>query len=120
MKKAKNVKIGDIVSFPEYEFAPYRKGWNGWIFRAAIVNKIYVSKSGVKCANITYCTRCAGRYQLLPNVERDINVRCDRLFEFNVEFAANNYKMFKEYEENGEQVCWDQDTALLVNHGIIG
>lgn len=119
MKRMKNVKVGDVVQFPEYQFAPFRKGWNGWIFRVAIVNKLYISKSGVECANITYCTKCAGRYQLLPNTERTVNVRRDCLFDFNLEHEAMCYREFKEHEDNGEQVCWSQDTALLVNHGLI-
>ena len=108
-----------MVQFPAYQFAPLRRGWNGWIFRAAIVNKVYTSKSGAKCANITYCSRIAGRYQLLPNVEAEKNVKCEYLFEFDLERAAKSYREFKAYEDAGEQVCWDEDTALLLNHNLI-
>lgn len=120
MKKAKRVAVGDVVQFPAYEFAPLRRGWNGWIFRAAIIEKLFVSKkSGKKCATVRYCSRIAGRYQLLPNIEATKNVYVDQLFEFDVEFAAKRYKEFKAYEDSGEEVCWNEDTALLVNHGII-
>lgn len=119
MKKARNVKVGDIVQFPAHEFAPMRRGWNGWIFRAAIVERLYISQSGSKCAEIRYCSQRAGRYQLLPNVEATKKIKCDYLFEFDVDSARKSYLEFLEYEKNGEQVCWDNDTALLVNHGII-
>ena len=36
MNQAKNIKVGDVVQFPCICFAPLRRGWNGWIFRAAI------------------------------------------------------------------------------------
>lgn len=119
MKKARNIKVGDVVQFPAYEFAPMRRGWNGWIFRAAIVERLYVSTSGIKCAEIRYCSKRAGRYQLLPNVEATARIKCEHLFEYNVEFARKLYIQGLEEEKNGEQVCWSEDIALLVNHGII-
>ena len=119
MKKAKNVKVGDIVQFPAYEFAPMRRGWNGWIFQVAIVERLYISKSGVKCAEIRYCSKRAGRYQLLPNVEATARIKCDHLFEYNVDLARKLYLEGLEEEKNGEQVCWSEGIALLVNHGII-
>lgn len=118
MKKARNIKIGDVVQFPAYEFQRCRSGWNGWIFRAAIVERLYISKSGYKCAEITYCTATAGRYQLLPNMEATKKIRCDYLFEYNLELHRKYYLELAECEKNGEPVCWSPDTALLVNHGI--
>ena len=62
MKVAKNVKIGDVIQFPHHEFAPLRSGWNGWIFRAGIVEKLYISKSGKKCATVRWAVlrQCRG------------------------------------------------------------
>ena len=31
------VKAGDLVQVPRYQFAPMRRGWNGWLFSEAIV-----------------------------------------------------------------------------------
>lgn len=118
MRKARNIKVGDVVQFPAYEFAPLRKGWNGWIFRAAIVERLYTSTKGFKCAEIRFCSQLAGRYQLLPNVEATKKIRCDYLFEYDVEFWRKQYLEGLEAEKNGEQVCWSEDIALLVNHGI--
>lgn len=119
MRKARNIKVGDVVQFPAYEFAPFRSGWNGWIFRAAIVDRLYTSKSGKPCAEITYCSRVAGRYQLLPNTEAKTRVLRDNLFQYDVPLRERKYREMREYEKNGEKVCWDEDTALLLNHGII-
>lgn len=119
MKKAKKVEIGSIIQFPYYQFQPSRKGWDGWIFRAGIVEKLYVSKSGKKCATVRYCESTASRYQLLPNVEATKNIFRDYLFEYDVEWAQKCYNKFKEVEKAGKEVCWDVDTALLLNHSII-
>ena len=75
MKKARNLKVGDVVQFPEYEFAPYRTGWNGWLFRAAIIEKLYVSTKGIKCATIRYCIATASKDQPLPNKETTKNIK---------------------------------------------
>lgn len=118
MKLAKSVKIGDVVQFPYYCFESGRKGWNGWVFRAAIVERLYTSKTGARCAEIRYCSRLLNRYQLTPNVEETRCVLVKNLFEFNLEFVRKRITEFKSYEDDGEQVCWNEDAALLVNHGL--
>lgn len=118
MKNAKNVKVGDVVQFPCICFAPLRHGWNGWIFRAAIVERLYTSKTGVPCAVVRYCSRTAGRYQLLPCVEATAKVALKNLFEYDLEFYRKHYEELKGYEDSGEEVCWDNDSALLASRGI--
>lgn len=119
MKQAKNIKVGSVIQFPLRQFAPLRRGWNGWIFRAGIVEKLYISKSGLKCATVRYCSRLAGRYQLLPDTEATINLKREHLFDYDVDWAQKSYTEFRNIEKTGELVCWDEDTALLLNHGII-
>lgn len=119
MTVVKNPKVGDVIQFPRTQFAPLRRGWNGWLFSAGIIEKLYTSKSGLKCATVRYCVRRAGRYELLPNVEATINLRREHLFEYNLEFQANQIREFLEAEKAGEKVCWSEDAALLVNHGLI-
>lgn len=119
MKKATGLKVGQVIEFPYDQFDSRRSGWNGWTFRAGIVEKIYKNKNGEKCATIRYCKQTAGRYQLLPNVEDTVNMKAKYLFEYNLDFHVEQAKAFLEYEKNGEQVCWDEDTALLVNHGFV-
>lgn len=100
MKIAKNLKVGDLVEIPIYEFAPLRSGWNGWIFRVGVVEKLYISKSGKKCATVRYCSRCAGRYELLPAKEVTKNVLCAHCFKYErLELATRNYREFREAEK---------------------
>ena len=54
MKKCKSVKVGDIVEFPHTCFAPYRQGWNGWLFKTGIVSRLYTSTKGFLCAELIY------------------------------------------------------------------
>lgn len=119
MRKAKNPNVGDVIEFPLYQFSQQRSGWNGWIFRAGIIEKLYISKSGERCATVRYCARTAGRYQLLPNKETTVNRKLVHLFEYDVKFQEKFYRELREEELKGTPVCWSEDTALLVNHGLI-
>ena len=119
MKKARLVKVGDVVQFPHHCFDERRRGWNGWIFRAGIVERIGKTKDGVSFATLRYCSGVAGRYQLLPCKEATKNIKTDFIFEYNSEFKARRVRELLECERNGEPVCWDEDSALLVNHGLI-
>ena len=56
MKKAKGV-IGEVVQVPVYEFAPCRRGWNGWLFSTGIIRDVYTSKTGRKCYQVEYVNR---------------------------------------------------------------
>lgn len=104
MKKAKNVKVGDVVKFPSYEFAPYRQGWNGWLFEVAIVKRLYTSKSGKKCAELVYQTR---NKEYTETTHKEL---CDYLFEFDLEWAR------KSYYEHGIK---GEGFELLESHGLI-
>lgn len=120
MKKVRNPKVGQLVQIPVYEFAPMRSGWNGWIFRVGTIEKLYIGKTGKKCATVKYCSNTAGRYELLPCTEATKNLVIENVFEWDtLDFAQKSYTEFKQCEENGEQVCWDQDTAFLLNNGFI-
>ena len=85
-----------------------------------VVEKLYISKSGKKCATVRYCSKCAGRYELLPAKEVIKNVLCTHCFEYKyLELATSNYREFRKAEKNGEKVCWSEDTAFLVQNGFI-
>lgn len=119
MKRATRAKIGDVIQFPHHCFDERRRGWNGWIFRAGIIEGFGVAKNGSKFATVRFCSKIAGRYQLLPCEEATRNIKVECLFEYNTEFHAKIIREFLECEKNGETVCWDQDAALLVNNGLI-
>lgn len=119
MKKAKNVKVGDVVQFPAYKFSQTRRGWDAWEFWVGIVEKVYTgARTGAKYATVRYCTARADRYTLLPNVEATTNVEVECLFEYSLEYHKKLYLEALEDEKNGEQVCWSNEYSLLVNHGI--
>lgn len=85
MKKMKSVKVGDVVRFPHYQFAPYRSGWNGWLFRTAIVKRLYTSAQGNPCAELLYSYR-----------DEDVTCRkfvCE-LFEFDLDWAKRQKSEF--------------------------
>lgn len=121
MRKVKSPKVGMLVQVPVYQFAPMRRGWNGWIFRVGVIDKLFISsKTGRRCAAVRYCSGRAGRYQLLPCKEHTKNFYIEYVFEWDgLEWAQKSYNEFKAYEESGEQVCWDEDTAFLLNNGFI-
>lgn len=119
MKKAMRVSVGDVIQFPHHCFDERRRGWNGWLFRAGIVEGFGVTKDGAKVAKVRYCSHIAGRYQLFPSEEATKFIKVQYLFEYNVEHHAKIIREFLECEKNGEQVCWDYDAALLVNNGLV-
>ena len=80
MKQVINPKVGQLIQIPVYQFAPLRSGWNGWIFRVGVIDKLYISKSGEKCAKVRFCSRTAGRYQLLPCTESICNKLIKHVF----------------------------------------
>ncbi len=50
------VKAGDLVEVPRTQFAPMRRGWNGWLFSEAVVIQKGISAKeqkksdkGLKC-----------------------------------------------------------------------
>lgn len=47
MKAVKNQRVGQLVQIPAFEFATMRSGWNGWIFRVGVIEKLYISKRRV-------------------------------------------------------------------------
>ena len=101
MKKAVRVKVGDVVRFPHYQFAPYRSGWNGWMFTTGIVSRLYTSIQGKPCAELIFSYR-------------DEEVKCKRLvcdlFQEDVEWIKRKKTEFG---------IDDEETRLLTNHGKI-
>lgn len=120
MKKAKVVKVGQVIQFPHHCFDERRSGWNGWIFRAGIVQGFGTSKkTGNRMVKVLFCKRTAGRYQLLPDVEETMWISRNCIFEYDLDSRIQWTKESLEAEANGEEVCWDEDSALLVNNGFV-
>lgn len=101
MKKCLRVKVGDAVRFPHHQFAPFRRGWNGWIFKTGIVNRLYTSTQGKPCAELIY----------LYNGEE---VKCKRLvcdlFQVDIEWAK---------KQKNELGIDNEEIRFLTQHGKI-
>ena len=54
MKKA-NIRVGEIVKVPTYQFAPYRSGWNGWLFEVGRILRVYTGQTGKTCVEVEVC-----------------------------------------------------------------
>jgi len=118
MKHAQNIKVGSLVQVPDYCFAPNRRGWNGWIFRAGIVLAIGKSKrDGATLYKVERCIRGYGdsRY---PNPKATITAwfRKDAIFE--KDFTHANYVM-QHPRSYWCQGCYDEDTEFMIDHGFI-
>lgn len=122
MRKARNVKVGSVVEIPFYQFAPNRRGWNGWIFRLGIVEKIFIgAKTGRMCAKVKYIPHNPGRYEMFPVTYATKVVFLDNCFDpaDTIKFQTDGMDRLEEVEKNGEKVCWAEDTALLIEAGVI-
>lgn len=101
MKKCREVKVGDVVQFPHHEWAPYRTGWNGWLFKTAIVKRLYTSIQGNPCAELIYFY-----YDETVTCKK----RVDVLFQFDLEWARK-----KKYELGLDT----EELRFLTKHGKI-
>lgn len=111
MKHAKNVKIGQLVEVPVYEFAPMRTGWNGWIFRVGIVEKLYVSKANYSCVKVRF--RFNGEKQTRGFIAENV-------FEYKyLNLSQKDYTELKVDEEAGKKVCYTEDMIFLAENGFI-
>lgn len=90
MKKVdfNKLQAGDLVEVPRTQFAPMRRGWNGWLFSEAVVirkgvgrkskkNWLYekakkaISAHNKKIANIEAFIRCAEEEQEKQKGKKD-------------------------------------------------
>lgn len=58
MKKVdfNKLQAGDLVEVPRTQFAPMRRGWNGWLFSEAVVIRKGVGRKSKK--NAEYTGKC--------------------------------------------------------------
>ena len=118
MKKARNVKVGDLVQVPVYNFAPHRSGWNGWLFRVGVVENIYKGQaSGRKIARVRYACKLRDKYSLeCEEALKDFYL--ENVFSYDFLLSdKRRYDEACEWEKAGERVCWCEDVAFLANNG---
>lgn len=120
-KRAKNIEVGSIVEIPTHRWSQTRAGWNGWFFALGIVERLYTSKTGERCAVVKYCAKTCGRYDLLPCTYAEKRVLLDWCFDPAVTIACQkrHFPELEEAEKNGEPVCWSEDVAFMVDNGML-
>lgn len=142
MRKKRNVKVGDLVEFPYYMFAPMRSGWNGWLFRVGIVEKVFTTANGTAGATVRYCSyiptvRNISSYSaycdmLKTAVEETANVKAERLFVYDNDELRQTKSCLKNAQALSAEAWaqWAGDTwggnsegiteiAILFNHGFL-
>lgn len=124
MKKAK-VEVGKVVQVPVYEFAPFRSGWNGWMFQAGIVTGLGVfKKSGKVAVKVEYPSRNYAQKGTGINgkefecgrtvLEKWFNAEC--VFDYDLFHCKTVMEHPREYWCKG---CYDANTEFLIDKGII-
>ena len=115
MKHAKKLTVGSLVEVPDYCFAPYRSGWNGWIFRAGIIRALGRSKrDGSPTYKVEYCRRGYGYKGDKTTITKWF--RQDALFEKDYTHAKFLMEHPREYWCNG---CYDEDTEFMIDNGFL-
>lgn len=126
MRKAK-LKVGEIVQVPVYEFAPFRSGWNGWLFQSGIITRVFKgAKTGRMCAEVEYPSRSyAQRLRNMRGEDAGLGERkvlkkafyADAVFQFDIAHCKREKEEHpREKYFNG---CYDADTEFLIDKGII-
>ncbi len=124
MRKAR-ARIGLVVQIPVSEYAPFRHGWNGWLFQAGIVKALGRSnKTGKSMVQVEYPTRNYGaKFKDFRDVEHEsprttltkwFNADC--VFENDMFHSKKLIENPREYYCNG---CYDADTEFLIDKGIL-
>lgn len=118
MNHAKNLKVGSLIQVPDYCFAPNRRGWNGWLFRAGIIRAI--GKSKRDGATIYQVERCVQGYgnPMSKNPKATVTAwfRKDAIFEkdfFHAEYLTAHPRS---HWCNG---CYDEDTEFMIDNGFV-
>ncbi|WP_405382661.1 hypothetical protein [Phascolarctobacterium sp.] len=88
------IKPGDLVEVPRTQFAPNRRGWNGWLFsNAVVISKGLGAKTGRPCITVTMQT---------PGRERNNYNEVKRTFFAEHVFYTNSLETAKRFmQEDG-------------------
>ena len=111
MKHVKNAKVGQPVEVSVYEFAPMRTGWDGWIFRVGVVEKLYVGNANYSCVRVRF---------YLNGQEQTKGFIAEHVFEYKyLNMSQKDYTELKADEEAGKKVCYPEDMIFLAENGFI-
>lgn len=118
------VKAGDLVQVPRYQFAPMRYGWNGWLFSDAVVVKKGIGrKSNKPVITVEMCI--PKRKNDYETVERTFRADCV-FFTNGVEIARNFLKedgieSKEKFEQaiNNEEITGADWIKFLIDKGFL-
>lgn len=127
MKTAKfeKIKPGDLVQVPRSQFAPNRRGWNGWLFSEAVVLKKGISKKNgrrVVLVNMRTPGRKRNEYG-----EMEKTFFADYVFQTNCietarrfmeEYGVKNKEQFEEFVKS-EDVTGCDWIKFLIDKGFL-
>ena len=111
MKKAKNVQVGMIVEVPTYQFAPNRRGWNGYLFDPGKVTKLFISTKGNPCATVEVHRETGHVYEK--------NYLLEHCFDYSFDIVRAKRiidELTKEQFENATGTKW---IKFLADEGIV-
>lgn len=125
MKKAKDLSIGAVVQVPVYEFAPFRHGWNGWLFSAGIIKAHGTHKrTGQPMVKVEYPVRGYRQKRYYLN-GTEAPMRADTIekwFALSAVFEFSDYNCKYNLEHPREYWCtgaYSEDTEFLIDKGIL-
>lgn len=126
MKKATNLEIGKVIQFPKRQFAPFRHGWNGWLFGAGIIKDFGTAQSGARIVKVEFpVDNYAQKWVDFRGESREGERKTiERWFLENHIFEADS--SFKRAEMDLEHPrdywskgCYNADTEFLIDKGVI-
>lgn len=105
------VQEGDLVQVPRYQFAPMRRGWNGWLFSNAIVIKKGIGRKSQKpVITVEMC---------VPKSTNDYGTT-ERTFRADCVFLTNGVEIARKFmKEDGIENKEDFEKAIK-NEDIVG
>lgn len=124
MKKAKDLSIGAVVSVPTYEFAPFRSGWNGWLFSAGIIKARGTSKKGLPIVKVEYPAKgYKQKRHYLNGTEAPMRAdTIEKWFHVSAVFEFNYWNCKRNLEHPREHWCdktYTEDTEFLIDKGVL-
>ena len=116
MKTAKNPVVGELVMVPVDHFAPWRHGWNGWIFSKGIVVAVGQSKNigeKRKLYKVEYPMRTYDKTNKATNTKWFCG---NAVFETDLWRQGQELKYSREELEDGS---YSAETEYLIDKGIV-
>lgn len=119
MKKVdfNKLQAGDLVEVPRTQFAPMRRGWNGWLFSEAVVIRKGVGRKSKKNNKARKCKRHR-KDVLIFTKDKEENLDKVREDIINLAYEPSKYHYFKVYEPKERQIMALPFYDRVVQHAI--